>query len=138
MSERERFPFLPDREVIDAWLSGAMARENQEAWITLMGGTLTINQGPGFAWFDTAGALVFALPGGPALDQARLVLAYIVKQLGMPEATITREVRDEADPDGRLQRQLLYFIDGMPVRPGAPTVLCGPMTIQAYRASRRE
>ena len=127
---REVFPYADDRAFIDAWLLGK-PRATVSDWLNLAGGNLNL-MGNTIAWIGTDGALYAKLPNSQWLYPAIRALDHIARNLGMESAEITVEecvVEDTSKHGSRL------FHAGTQINHEQPFVLCGPLGMQAYRAT---
>ena len=140
MGRRDTFPFEQDRWVIESFLLGKPRSDAQSDYMHIENNRLLF-QNRVIAWYDTAGALI-ANP----IPEIAFVMAYanrvihcILECLGVDEI-ITREVEefDHSPPvePGARGRTIRYFLADQEFKPGAPVILAGPLTIQAYRASK--
>lgn len=135
---RDTFPFEQDRYVIDLFLGG-LPRSNPLSDFMHIENNRLMFQGRVFAWYDTAGALVCV----PMPELASMtgygnhLTNYILGRLGMGELRIVREITSTpgTHPAAPL-REIKYFLDDQEIKPGAPVVLAGPLTMQAYRATQ--
>lgn len=130
---REVFPYDSDREVITRFLEGALTTGR------IPSDTMSISDGAlrcaqyAVAYFDTGGSLV----GTPAESQHHTtydirVINEILDQLGDKDTRLVRDV--EMGVDENMVSK--WYLGDQPVTPGVPFVICGPLSIQAWRASR--
>lgn len=127
---REVFPYADDRAFIDAWLLGKLLAgpsdwlEANTKSLLLMGNTI--------AWFGTDGALYGKVPSSQCLCPAIRALDYIARTLGMETAEITVE-ECVAEDTGKHGSRLFHA--GTEINHEQPFVMCGPLGMQAYRAT---
>lgn len=137
---RNVFPFEADREVIQAFLDGRDTCIHADAFLLLNNKWLMVCDGEGgvggrwtAAHYDTADALTVTVNTDSDLWPCVRMFNFILEALGD-----TRRIEKEVT---RVEGQLpghRFFLDGEEVHVGAPFVLAGAMTIQAYRAKERE
>ena len=131
---RDLFPYIDDRRAITEFLRGTgNATFAPTALVTVVDGKLRLRGYAVAAWYDTGGSLYAKLLTGIDYSPCVRVLAEIMNQLGSPERVVTREV-EYTDVHGGLLFK--YFFDGASVSLDEPFVVCGPLTIAAYRASK--
>ena len=141
---RDLFPYFYDRQAITEFLRGTgNASFALTAHVIVVDGKLRLHGGSPrvpahtvLAWYDTGGSLCAKLLTGADYNPCVRVLAELMNQLGSPERVVTREVEYTDVQEGR-QPMLKYFFDGASVSLDEPFVVCGPLTIAAYRAGRK-
>lgn len=143
---RNVFPFEADREVIRKFLEGVKdwsspaptSVHHDGSGLHVRNGWLMISDVDSdgrwtAAYYDTADALTVTVDTESDLWACVRIFNFILEALGD-----TRRIEKEVT---RVEGQLpghRFFLDGEEVHVGAPFVLAGAMTIQAYRAKERE
>ena len=137
---REVFPYPWDQDVLQCFLAGVPQYAHAESDLAVHDNRLSW-AGTAIAWYDTAGALVVIPPiqVSPVLNYVVHAAHHMLECLGIEERIIS-EVREYAPGQqhrlaGETQERV-WFYGGTKINPGAPLVLCGPLTVQAYRASK--
>lgn len=128
---RETFPYSWDQDVLQAFLAGVPQYSHIESDLKVHDNKLSWADVP-IAWYDTAGALVVIPPlqVSPVLNYVVHATHHMLECLGIEER-IASEVREYSQGED----QRVWFYGNALIHPGAPLVLCGPLTVQAYRAA---
>lgn len=136
---RDLFPRALDQTIIRAFLADKRHKvlKADYAAIEITNSQLrfTTRRAPAVAWYDTAGALCASLPNDATRSSAVLMVNWIMVELGEPENALVREVRDGDRWLTADAFSLKFFFQGNLVSVGQPFVLCGPLGVQAYRAT---
>ena len=139
MSEtRERFPYRVDREVIDAFLMGNDL-SSEDSYMTshdyfLRHGAAIVAAVAGASVNETdhGGVCIYAQSPNKTLPFfIERIANYMLEALGSDER-LTREINTH--DEGAVNWRWVY--EGKYISPNEPIVLCGEMTLMAYRASR--
>lgn len=131
MTQRDTFPFEPDKRVILSFLAGR-ARERKSDWLAYAQGRLTLNNGATVAWYAPDGSLQAKLANNTVNAYSRHVVNYIMVALGEPAKAVLHQY-NTSNTLGLPQVQ--YFFDGSPIEVDQPFVLVGPVGMMAYRAA---
>ncbi len=134
---REVFPFQDDRDVIRAFLLGN-SHPKASTYLENTPKTLSLAGSGAVLFYDTGGSLCASLRAltSPAgyLFTARAI-NYATTLLGMPERKL--ECQPEALPLDGAPRVFKWFLEGEEINVGSPMVICGPMSVQAFRVTER-
>lgn len=132
---RDTFPREDDRAVITGFLAGTKRHGDTSGALDIHVGSLRIHENT-VAYYDTAGALVgIFLNESWGSVYAMHVANEMLTQLGALDTRVTREVEPLVPPDGG-SPNTRWFIGDELITPGVPFVICGPLGIAAWRASR--
>jgi hypothetical protein len=138
---RETWPYALDREIIDRWLEGK-PKPNHDAYdesmLTTADKTIIL-AGFSIMWTDTAGAVCVKCPTSHEYKHYAMPLVeYVCDKLGITDRFVREENPEWTSPGKPELIRFKYFFAGQEIVPDVPWVLCGPLTVQAYRAGLRK